>query len=308
MTMFPMNEPAQESKQVLSGGGGSWSRESGHGNPVQADQDAGDDDRESVELRLALLARAIEYEIIPRLMMAHRTPHVCVESSLVEGAPLGAADVESFARLVLSQDDHAAQACVDTLRARGISVESIYLDLLAPVARYLGKLWDDDLCDFTDVTIGLGRLHQVLRELSAEFGQAQNRTSNGRHILLLPSPGEQHTFGLVMVSEFFRRAGWDVAGGPRDAGADLLQMVRREWFDIVGFSLATEVSMDDLRACIVAVREASMNRHIGIMVGGPIFLLHPEYANHVGADCATMDGRGAPDLADQVIQRLSQAR
>jgi MerR family transcriptional regulator, light-induced transcriptional regulator len=308
MTMFPMNEPAHDSAQRVSGRGRASPRKGDQEAPAQADLDAPDEDRESVELRLALLARAIEYEIIPRLMMAHRTPHVCVEAAVVEDAPLGVADVESFARLVLSQDALAAQASVDALLARGISVESIYLDLLAPVARYLGKLWDDDLCDFTDVTIGLGRLHQVLRELSPAFGQGDSNTSNGRHVLLLPSPGEQHTFGLVMVSEFFRRAGWDVAGGPRDPGANLLQMVSREWFDIIGFSLATEASMEDLRACIVAVRDASMNRHIGIMVGGPIFQLHPEYAHQVGADCATTDGRGAPDLADQVIHRLSRAR
>ncbi len=308
MNMFPVNEPAHEGAQRGSARSGAWPRKHGDEETAQADLDAAEDDKESVELRLALLARAIEYEIIPRLMLAHRTPHTCVQPAAVEGSALGEADVESFARLMLAPDEHAAQACVDKLLSRGISVESIYLDLLAPVARYLGRLWDEDLCDFTDVTIGLGRLHRVLRELSSAFGQGQDGASNGRHVLLIPSPGEQHTFGLVMVSEFFRRAGWDVAGGPREPGTDLLQTVRREWFDIVGFSLATMASLDDLRACIVSVRDASLNRHIGIMVGGPIFLLHPEYANFVGADCATTDGKGAPDLAEQVILRLSQAR
>ena len=39
---------------------------------------------------------------------------------------------------------------------------------------------------------------------------------DGRRILLTAVPGEQHSFGLYMVAEFFRRAGWDVVDGWRE--------------------------------------------------------------------------------------------
>ena len=68
-------------------------------------------------------------------MMAHRNPPMCLEPGLVDVSPLGQSDVEHFARLVVSRDDRMAQACIDAMRARSISVETIYLDLLAPVAR-----------------------------------------------------------------------------------------------------------------------------------------------------------------------------
>lgn len=278
---------------------------SGHASAEQSRRAHG---RDSADIRLALLAQAIEHEIIPRLMMAHRTPHICMERAAGGVSPLVQSDVEHFAKLVVSQDDRMAQACIDTMRARGISVETIYLDLLAPVARHLGHLWDQDMCDFTDVTIGLGRLHQVLRELSPAFGHAIDNPGNGRHILLLPGPREQHTFGLVMVSEFFRRAGWDVAGGPRESGVDPVMMVRREWFDIVGFSLAAISNLEDLRICIADVRAESMNPRIGVMVGGPVFGLNPDHAEQVGADCATAEGRDAPDLALSIIDRLCQTQ
>ena len=258
--------------------------------------------REAVDLRLALLAKAIEHEIIPRLMLAHRNPHECLSLPDVDAAneEVTAHDVEAFARLVLSDDENLAQACVDAMRLKGIAVETIYLELLAPVARHLGSLWEQDLCDFTEVTIGLGRLHQVLRELSPGFNQPLGHAGSGRRILLLPSPGEQHTFGLVMVSESFRHAGWDVAGGPWEAGADPVTMVRREWFDVVGFSLGSELHLDELAQCIRAVRKAAVNPRVGIMVGGPIFTLHPEYVSRVGADGAASDGRRAPDIAEQL--------
>lgn len=261
---------------------------------------------EGLELRLALLAKAIETEIIPRLMLAHRTA-----SSVTSPNPSGSRrevtqkNVEDFTGLVLSADDNLAHLCINSMRDQGVSIEAIYVDLLAPVARHLGELWNQDICNFTEVTVGLGRLHRVLRELSPAFSQCSDQPANCRRILLLPAPGEQHTFGLVMVSEFFRRSGWDVAGGPWEAGADPSVMVRREWFDVVGFSLANELHLPDLRDCIREVRKAALNRDVGIMVGGPTFAAHPEYVAQVEADASADDGRTAPALAEKLASNRS---
>jgi MerR family transcriptional regulator, light-induced transcriptional regulator len=262
--------------------------------------------REALGTRLALLAQAIQHEIIPRLMLAHRVPSVCLPQPLVPAPQVSLLDVQEFSRLVLSLDEKVAQACIDAMRIRGISIETIYLDLLAPVARHLGELWEQDLCDFTEVTVGLGRLHRVLRELSPAFGQSRDQPASGRRILLLPGPGEQHTFGLVMVAEFFRRAGWDVAGGPWEAGADPVVMVKREWFDVVGFSLASGQHLSELSMCIGNVRKAALNPHVGIMVGGPTFSLNPEYVAKVQADVAVDDGSKAPEMAESLVLSLTQ--
>ena len=264
-----------------------------------------DANREAVELRLALLSRAIEDEIIPRLMLAHPTAGDYLPVAQAATAQVSQEDVRSFAQLVLAPDENVAHACIEAMRTRGISVETIYTDLLAPVARYLGVLWEEDLCDFTEVTVGLGRLQQVLRELSPAFGQT-NASTSGNRVLLLPGPGEQHTFGLVMVAEFFRRAGWDVGGGPWEAGADPVVMVQREWFDVVGFSLGNAAQLDDLAEVIKKVRAAALNKSVCVMVGGPLFLANPEYVAYVNADAASTDGAHAPELAAKLISAKPQ--
>ena len=266
---------------------------------------ATDANRESVELRLALLSRAIEDEIIPRLMLAHPIADDCLSLKPPASAQVSQQDVEAFAKLVLAPDENVAHACIEAMRTSGISVETIYTDLLAPVARYLGVLWEEDLCDFTEVTVGLGRLQQVLRELSPAFGQSNTGTSGSR-VLLLPGPGEQHTFGLVMVAEFFRRAGWDVGGGAWEAGADPVVMVQREWFDVVGFSLGNVTQLDDLTACIKSVRAAALNKSICVIVGGPLFLSNPEYVAYVNADAASTNGAQAPELAARLVSARSK--
>jgi MerR family transcriptional regulator, light-induced transcriptional regulator len=272
------------------------------GEPPQCDDLPGFRPAEAAnDTRMSQLARTIEDEIIPRLMLAHRAGAEPVFRPTGPGHAITPDDVKQFAKLVLSHDEDVAFASIEALRSREVSVERIYLELLAPTARYLGELWEEDLCNFTDVTVGLGRLQRVLRELSPALGHGVEHPSQGRRVLLLPSPGEQHTFGLVMVAEFFRRAAWDVTGGAWAAGADAAELVGAEWFDVLGFSLGSEVHLDALAASIAAVRHATCNHDLKILVGGPMFGLHPEFVERVGADGMTIDGREAPVLAERLI-------
>jgi methanogenic corrinoid protein MtbC1 len=251
---------------------------------------------------VALLARAIQHEIIPRLMLAHRTPAECITPPPFAQSKVTTEDIEYFAQMILSQNEALALSCIESVRMRGVSVESLYLDLLAPAARYLGKLWEDDLCDFTEVTIGLGRLQQMLHELKADLDKTSVQTANGMSILLLPTPGEQHTFGLSMVAEFFRREGWEVVGGPYESPDDPAAMVRKQRFDVVGFSLATELHVGQLADCIKSVRKSSLNKALCIIVGGPVFAIYPEYAAKVHADLVVSDGSLAPRAAQRFVE------
>jgi methanogenic corrinoid protein MtbC1 len=258
--------------------------------------------RPAAEDRLSRLVDTIERDIIPRLVRAHASPPEPL--ALVRSpAPPTADDVAGFTALVMARDDSAIQAQLNALRERGVSVESLYLDLLAPAARHLGALWEDDRCHFADVTVGLGRLQQIMRSLSAAFGTDIDPPAGGRRALLMPAPGEQHTFGLSMVAEFFARAGWEVVGVMDPMSASLQDRVTNEWFDLVGISAGSTTRLDTLIACIAAVRRHSHNRAVAVMVGGPLFALHPELIARVDADGAATDGRQAPMLAERLLSR-----
>jgi methanogenic corrinoid protein MtbC1 len=153
---------------------------------------------------------------------------------------------------------------------------------------------------FTDVTVGLARLQHLLRELSAPFENEAEHAAHGRRILLGPAPGEQHTFGTLMVEEFFRRAGWDVAGGPRSPD-EILHLVRREWLDVVGLSASCDILFDGLAGLVGAIRRASRNRNVGVLVGGRLFNEHPELVARVGADATAIDGRQAVRQVPQLL-------
>lgn len=259
----------------------------------------------SSQERLARIVRTIEADIIPRLVRAHRSPDVeATEADLP--ARLDDDLVRRFVSLVLHDAEGGAIQVIAGLRDAGVSVEAIYLELLAPAARDLGRMWEEDLVLFSDVTVAVGRLQRLMRWLSPAFGIEVDHPPDGRRALLLPAPGEQHTFGLSMVAEFFRRSGWDVVCELDARTLDPVSLVRNEWFDVIGISAGVDSRLDWLKSGIAAVRHASRNRAIGVMVGGQIFAVDPSRATAVGADATAADGREAPTLAEHLLNERAR--
>lgn len=250
------------------------------------------------------LAQVIEAEVVPRLVLAGRAASCDVPPKQDAVVP-GPEDVVALVGLVIADDAAAPLAYVEALRARGIALERLYLDLFAVVAQRLGQLWTEDLCSFTDVTVGLVRLQGLVREYSPAFLPSVEAHDPRRSALLVPVPGEQHTFGLVMVSEFFLRAGWEVHSDPMASVEEFSAAVRNRWFAVAGISVGNNGQLDDLAALIRQIRRESCNRAIGVMVGGRIFAENPELAGLVGADATATDGRQAALQAETLLALLA---
>lgn len=269
--------------------------------PVRAKSGAGSAwptaaaERVDAKARLSQLAKTLESDVIPRLVGAHGKPVPSTEVQLSPG------EVAAFVQLLRDGSDAELAAAVSALHRRGLAVDGIFLDLFAPAARHLGELWENDRCDFSTVTICLGRLQRLLREWSPSFGNEVEHPANGRRILLAQHPDEQHSFGLSMVAEFFRREGWEVLGGVGGAVPDPSAQVSREWFDAVGFSIGSETRIDWLRERITRLRKATRNRSVVVLVGGPLFVMQPAWAQSVGADASGHEGGKAPKLAEDLL-------
>lgn len=244
--------------------------------------------------RQAILLRTVKLAVIPQLLALVQAP---------EPAPIAAITpdhVAALADLAVYGTDDAASALVAELRERGVPAEALFLDLLTPVARRLGEWWEQDVCGFTEVTTGLWRLQDAMHGLRPAFLSAAPLPT-GPRILLLPVPGEQHTFGLSMLHEFFRRAGWTVWSGPVDNRAELQEAVRSQWVDVVGFSMGSDDRLDAAREEIRAVRAASRNPCLVVLIGGPPFVADPGLASALGADGTAADGAQAVAVAASLV-------
>lgn len=253
--------------------------------------------------RLARLVKTIEGEIVPRLVVARRLRMDAAKQQSGSNDLPDEVDVKEMVRLLLAHDTGVAAAYVETLRQRGATLETICLDLLAPAARELGLLWEEDECDFMQVTVGLCRLHQVLRGLSPEFDCANSDRDGGRRILLVPYPGEQHTFGVTLVAQFLRRAGWDVWQEFPENVEQLIQITRETSFAAVGLSVGCETRLDGVGETLRGIRATSLNRSIAVLIGGATCVANPSLAASLGADASATDGRDAVRQVQRVHAR-----
>ena len=78
-------------------------------------------------------------------------------------------------------------------------------------------------------------------------------------------------------------------------------------FDVVSFSLSGETQLDWVAAQIKALRRASRNPDVVVMLGGPLFLLQPQRAAELGADLSLPAARQAAGLVQQRVQQRLQA-
>lgn len=249
------------------------------------------------------LARVIEADIIPRLLLAHRDHVVMPPMPAQPSADIPAGFADQFAAATLTEEVGSLLARAEAVMAGGASVETVYLHLLAPAARRLGSWWDEDACDFVDVTMGLWRLQEIVHALSALIPGIAPVEGAERRALFAPAPGEQHGLGAIIVEEFFRRAGWQTWSAPALDEDELVALAAGRSFDIIGLTVSVERHLAPLAKTIAMVRRASRNPEVSILVGGRIFTERPALAGDVGADGTASDGQLAVALAEAMLTR-----
>ena len=166
----------------------------------------------------AELSRVIEGEILPRLLLAHDCS-VRPDPNSPPPDP-GDLDIAEFARRLCGAEPGPAWEFVEAARRMGRPMAEVFLEVLTPTARYLGKLWETDHCDFVEVTVGLRRLQEIL-------GGSARRTR-------LPAPGSRkrrarcfcrRRASHVSASPWSRRS----SGRPAGASNGAATILRTNW-------------------------------------------------------------------------------
>ena len=221
--------------------------------------------------------------------MADGTRHALPEA-LRQGAPVGPRLVggTSFtgkSALDLVQIQILAQACLQGLDAarqvvfgwqrQGQSLEDIYMQGITPCARLLGDWWCADRLDFAMTTIASAHLQQLLHDFSSEFLQETPKQRQPWSLLLLTEPGAQHSLGLFMLSEFFKRAGWLVTVGVPQDVSEFKRLFQSDWFDAVGISVSTDRHLDAMNSVLPQLLAGVDNLAVRLFVGGPMAHVAP---------------------------------
>ena len=174
----------------------------------------------------------------------------------VLGNPCAAA----MAYALCDADDAAASLLVDDLLRAGLSVEDLCLDHLGPAARHLGDLWDRDRLPFTEVALATARIQALLRRMPPT--RSTPSLTHSKSAVFAAVPGEQHTLGVMMAADLFRRNGWDVGLMVGLGHDELVNRIARDDRPVIGLSCSGSHSYPALRRLLSVLARTRPSAHI----------------------------------------------
>jgi MerR family transcriptional regulator, light-induced transcriptional regulator len=248
------------------------------------------------------LGEILSLGVIPRLLIAHAKP---IELPAETHPLIRKEDIDRLAPIAVHEPAHMLLEEVESIMRRGVSAESIFVDLMAPVARQVGLDWEEDRLDFVQVSMALWRLQEVLRQVAANT--TRSFEDQPRSALFAPMPGDNHSFGTAMVHECFSIAGWDAELLVDPTLQSLTEAVARRRFDLVGLTLSCDCHNDRVASLIRAVRSVSMNPQLCIMIGGRVPQQQPNLAALCGADGTAATAPAAVTTAERLVGMLRLA-
>jgi methanogenic corrinoid protein MtbC1 len=276
-------------------------------------------DERSPQRRQAAIERVVEADIIPRLLANYRaraaaagTPPAKASSRAksIQRPSYSATDAASLALGVIGpRPEEAVAAVIARLIAEGEAAETRCLELIADAARHLGVLWTEDRAGFEEVTIGMFHLQKMAHDIAPMTRRVTLPPGAARKtLLLLCLDGEQHSLAKTLLTNCFDCAGWQVTSMQISSNDDVASLVSTVDYDVVGFSMATDVQLSRADHCIKAVRTASHNRNVIIMVGGALILATPSLVETLGADGTAASAAEATVRADELLNELGRPK
>lgn len=230
------------------------------------------------------LRSVIEGDLLPRLLLIHNAGPVPPGLAARAARVLPGGEYDRFLQLLLGR--HSDDALVGFLTAfleDGHPAEAVYVDLLAPAARDLGVMWEEDSCNFAEVTLACCQMQRIIRRMTRRRAFETSDATRGRVLVEAPADA-QHTLGAIVVAEILSQTGWSVVlGQPFDPVPDV------EGVSLVAYSLARTDQWEAARDRIAALRRLVPG--VEVIVGGQAFLRQPTLVSRVGADGWAEDGR-----------------
>lgn len=186
-----------------------------------------------------------------------------------------------YLQRVLEGDVAAAVAEVVAATEAGMDVRSVYLDVLLPAQREVGRLWHDGEVSVAEEHLVTSATQRAMAVLA---NKAQAAPANGRCAIVAAVASNAHDIGLRAVADLYEMAGWRTiflgADVPMD---DLPALISYFQADVLLLGATISTQLPRLQQSIAAVRARS-DRPVKVIVGGAAFDETPELWRKFGAD------------------------
>lgn len=236
-------------------------------------RDVGSRSEEVQDLRPVGCSEGLVFEEIDRLVAHRKLGAACVLDHLVEVLALAACRMDAA----------ALPEAVSALRHARVTDMALICDYIPEAARRLGQGWQDDTLSFLDVTMGVSRLHELLREVGGTWKGDDAQVAGRPTVLLVVPPGEQHTLGATVLACLMRHHGVSVCLRLAPGLTELAALVATRGFE---GAMVTLGNTDRVESCAVLVRALGKGG-LPVVVGGSALDMEPDLQALTGADLAT---------------------
>jgi methanogenic corrinoid protein MtbC1 len=208
---------------------------------------------------------------------------------------------QRYLELVLAGDRREASRSIIEAADQGIAIREIYLDVLQPVQREIGRLWQLHRISVAQEHLCTAITQLVMSQLYPRLfsGKRRQRSAVGTCV-----GGELHEIGMRMVVDLLEMEGWDTfylgADTPHDA---VIQQVVDVKADLLAVSVTLANHVDQAAKLIDRLRGDPRCAATKVLVGGLPFNFSPDLWSRVGADATAPDAQGAADAATRLFER-----
>ena len=207
-----------------------------------------------------------------------------------------------LAALLSMNRNEALQLALEAVEA-GMTVREIYLHVLLPSQRELGRRWQTG-------RITVGQEHYCTAATQFIMGQLHPfflspKTATQRTLVASCVGEELHEVGLRIVADLFEIEGWNtVYLGANVPAGSVAQAIEQHDAKLLLISTTMTRHLFALAELISLVRSHPSCAQVNVMVGGYPFNVDPFLWRRVGADCWADSAATAPEVANAQVARM----
>jgi len=204
---------------------------------------------------------------------------------------------------LLRLDALAARGTLESLVAAGMPLERIYTEILTPLMREVGRLWQMNQISVAHEHYCSAAVQSIMAGFYGRMFAAA--TSCGRSTLVACVEGEQHELGARIIADVFELNGWRASFlGANLPLRELVTLIKHgaRKPDLVALSATMPAHLARLAATIATIRDGS---NVPIIVGGYLFHGSPGLAAQLGADGCADNAKGALAIANELVAQAA---
>jgi len=210
-----------------------------------------------------------------------------------------------YLEALLAGDRNTAGQMILDAAERGLPVADIYLYVVNPTQREIGRLWQTNRISVAKEHYCTAATQQIIARLHPWISASERV---GLRVIASSVGSELHELGARMVADFFEMAGWDVyyLGASTPLPGLISAMIERR-ADLVALSATMTRNVPIVADFVREIRACPETAAILILVGGYPFNVAPDLWRYVGADGTTSSPDAAVHLARLLVEERKAA-